>query len=146
MGNYITTDDLLDVMSAEDKAQLTGDVVADGVRQEREQAITEAIAAAEAEIDGYLGNSYRVPLTDPPAQIKAWAKLLAKRLLLHRRSSVPPDLADECDRILRQLRDVGRGVIKLPGFINQTNIDSVTEPSKSIGHAETTGGDIRGNM
>jgi phage gp36-like protein len=52
-------------------------------------AVTEAIAKADAEIDSFLGMVYSVPLSVPPARIKALSEDISIYYLYLRRSTVP---------------------------------------------------------
>jgi phage gp36-like protein len=83
--SYSTQDDLLKLVPEADLAGLTtesGDVPDAAV-------VSEVIAKADAEIDGYLGIRYQVPLSPVPDLVKAMSLDLAVYNLHKRRPLLP---------------------------------------------------------
>lgn len=62
--------------------------------------------------DGYIGNSYRTPLVDPPRVVQSIVAALAREALHNTR--VPQDVRDDADRARSQLKDISAGRMTLP--------------------------------
>jgi phage gp36-like protein len=108
---YCSEDDLLKMIPQEDLADLTVESgeVPDSL------IIIEAISKAGAEIDSYLGVKYVVPLTTPPAQVKALAVDLAIYHLYSRRSIVPPVWQQRHEAAVAILKQVVAGQMVIVG-------------------------------
>jgi len=72
-----------------------------------------ALGDAQAEVDGYLAGRYAVPLGTVPPVIAAIVFDLAVARLW--RANLPEGVADRRDRAQRQLVDIAKGVMTLPG-------------------------------
>ena len=108
---YCSEDDLLKMIPQSELADLTVESgeVPDSL------IIAEAISKAEAEIDSYLGVKYVVPLSAPPAQVKALAVDVAIYHLYSRRSIVPPVRQQKFDAAVAFLKQVAAGQIVIVG-------------------------------
>ncbi len=76
------------------------------------QLVTEALQAATALIDGYVGAQYGLPLPEvPPMLADLCCEIARLRLYL----TTPPEFVQKRhDQALKTLRDVSTGVVKLP--------------------------------
>jgi phage gp36-like protein len=108
---YCSEDDLLKMIPQSELAELTAESgeVPDSL------IIIDAISKAEAEIDSYLGVRYVVPLSAPPAQVKALAVDLAIYHLYTRRSVVPMVRQQKYDAAVAFLKQVAAGQIVIVG-------------------------------
>lgn len=76
--------------------------------------ITEAIASADSEIDGYCSVKYSVPFATVPAIIKKVSADLAIYNLYARRVETMPEVrADSRKNSIALLKDISRGLVKL---------------------------------
>lgn len=109
---YSTYADLKKAIPEETLIQLTDDEGAGTVNQAR---ISEAIAQADANIDGYLGARYAVPLAAPvPAVVRMLSVDLAVYNLYSRRlETIPETRADRHKNALRMLEGIAKGLISL---------------------------------
>ncbi len=127
---YCTEDDLLNMISQADLADLTVESgeVPDSL------IVAAAIGKAEAEIDSYLGVKYVVPLSAPPDQVKALAVDLAIYHLYSRRSIVPPVWQQRYDAALAFLKQVvaGQAVIVGPQGEMPTLTKEITDSSGAM--------------
>ncbi|MGA9754912.1 MAG: DUF1320 domain-containing protein [Desulfobaccales bacterium] len=127
---YCSEDDLLKMIPQAELADLTVESgeVPDSL------IIAEAISKAEAEIDSYLGVKYVVPLSAPPAQVKALAVDLAIYHLYSRRSIVPPVRQQKYDTAVAFLKQVvaGQAVIVGPNGELPTVAKEVTDAAAAI--------------
>ena len=84
--------------------------------------IQEALSNADNTIDGYIATQYTLPLPSVPGLVSTWAVSIA-RYWLH--GNVPPEnVVKDYDDAIAALKDVARGMIKLPmptGVIPPTN-------------------------
>jgi phage gp36-like protein len=127
---YCSEDDLLKMIPQSELAELTvesGEVPDSCI-------IVEAISKAGAEIDSYLGVKYVVPLTAPPAQVKALAVDLAIYHLCSRRSVVPPVRQQKYDAAVVFLKQVAAGQIVIVGPQGElpTVANEVTDATSAI--------------
>jgi phage gp36-like protein len=108
---YCSEDDLLKMIPQSELAELTAESgeVPDSL------IIIDAISKAEAEIDSYLGVKYVVPLSAPPAQVKALAVDLAIYHLYSRRSVVPMVRQQKYDAAVAFLKQVAAGQLVIVG-------------------------------
>lgn len=74
--------------------------------------IGEAIARADAEIDGYCAVKYAVPLVPVPAVVNSLSVELAVYYLYSRRT-VPEKIEKRYDKAVARLKDVARGLLSL---------------------------------
>ena len=127
---YCSEDDLLKMIPQDELADLTVESgeVPDSL------IIVDAISKAEAEIDSYLGVKYVVPLSAPPAQVKALAVDVAIYHLYSRRSIVPPVRQQKYDTAVAFLKQVvaGQAVIVGPQGELPTVAKEVTDAAGAI--------------
>ena len=108
---YCSEDDLIKMIPQSELAELTAESgeVPDSL------IIIDAISKAEAEIDSYLGVKYVVPLSAPPAQVKALSVDLAIYHLYSRRSVVPMVRQQKYDAAVAFLKQVAAGQLVIVG-------------------------------
>lgn len=94
-------------------------------------ALTSAIADADALIDGYLCSRYAVPLSSVPALIVSISCDLTRYKLWDDRA--PEEVRKRYQDALSQLRDIAKGVLSLPA--------TSTTASSDFGGIEHTDGD-----
>jgi len=76
-----------------------------------------AIADADAEIDTNLATRYAVPISSPPAVLRAVAAWLSIAALFRRRRETPSPLhAEQAEHARRILSLLARGRMSLPGI------------------------------
>jgi phage gp36-like protein len=76
--------------------------------------VTEAIADADAEIDGYVGTRHAVPLATVPALVLRLSVTIAiNNLYLRRTGSLPDSVKTAYDRAVAMLRDISKGTLSL---------------------------------
>jgi phage gp36-like protein len=108
---YATIDDLRAQLDEATLVQLTDD---EGQGSVNENRATRAIADAQAEIDGYLGGRYSVPLQEPvPESVRRLAVELAIYNLYARRGTVPDIRAERKKECVAFLEALGTGKISL---------------------------------
>jgi phage gp36-like protein len=109
---YCTSDDILKHIPEPELAQLTAET---GEAPDLE-VVNDAIAAADAEIDSYLGVRYSLPLAAPaPARIKALSVDMAIYHLHSRRGIMPEVRRDKYKDAVAFLRDVAAGRVQVIG-------------------------------
>ena len=115
MGNYIVQADLKDKLADNQLMQLTDDSHSGQIVTE---TVVQAIADAEAEIDGYVAAQYGVPILAPiPRLLKALAIDITVYKLYARRQRVPDDVKDMYREAMRKLEQIARGILLLgPGI------------------------------
>lgn len=99
--------------------------------------IAEVIAAADADLDSYLGNRYTVPFSPPVPVIvrKLSARMAIHYLYLRRKEAMIPDKwVDDYNNLLEMLREIARGEIS----IGVPSVGTVTDVSYSKGKDEAT--------
>ena len=107
---YSTQADILEQMDSDILVQLTDDADAGAVDAD---AVTRAIADADAEINGYCGARYATPFVTVPAIIRKVSVDLAIYNLYARRTSVPEDRQKRYTDAIRFLKDVAKGIATL---------------------------------
>ena len=109
---YCTQDDLEHALPEGNLIALTDDEGAGTVDADR---VAEAIASADAEIDGYCAVRYTVPFTTAPALIKKCSVDIAVYNLYSRTMETIPDTrAARYKDALRILERIADGIIELP--------------------------------
>ncbi len=118
----------MDQQSVVDLADDDGDGVSD------DGVIDEVIAAASAEIDGYISSQYSTPLTTVPAIVRRIAAKLSINELYLRRTEVRiPDKWDkEIDDVRKMLGKISTGTLQLG-----TSAPQATGDLCEAGRAET---------
>lgn len=113
MGRYVTSSDLIpSYVEERDAVQLTNDEV-DGTTVVT-AVVDDVIADAEAEVDGYLGARYALPLVTVPRLVPRLVLRLARHhLYARRRGAVEEWLQKDHDAALRMLRDISEGRVTL---------------------------------
>lgn len=122
---YCSEDDLLKMVPQAELAELT----TESGEAPDSRVINEAISQADAEIDSYLGVRYVVPLSSPPARVKALSIDLAIYHLYSRRSVIPPVRQQKYEAAVAFLQQVGAGqaVLVDSGGEAPTKAKEVTE-------------------
>lgn len=84
-----------------------------------ESGALEALAGASAEVDGYVGARYAVPVASARAQglLRDWTLTLAAErvYVLASGAALPDKVATRAEEARRQLRDCAKGLLRLPG-------------------------------
>lgn len=113
MGSYVTSGDLIpSYVEERDAVQLTNDDV-DGTTVV-ESVVEDAIADAEAEVDGYLGARYALPLVTVPRLVKRLVLRLSRyHLYSRRRGAVEEWMAKDYEKALKMLQDISKGIVTL---------------------------------
>lgn len=111
---YCTQTDLLTEVSEKDLAELTSD--ADGVIDAA--VVTQMIANADSEIDGYVGKKYKTPLSSPvPPIVKTWSIRISLYNLFARRSNRLGGISEVVEKnyknAIKSLEDVAKGLLTL---------------------------------
>lgn len=110
MGNYITQEDIEKKIGVDGLIQLTDDYV-DGVVNT--DNMNQAITDAEGEVDSYLAKQYSVPLSSPPAIVKAICLDIVIYHLWGRRKSTPEDIEKRYTNAIRFLEKVAKDQVSL---------------------------------
>ncbi|HEX9844040.1 MAG TPA: DUF1320 domain-containing protein [bacterium] len=110
MPPYATAQDMTDAYGS-DAVTLAADRDGDGVADAG--VIDEALAAATAEMDSYIGTKYQLPLATPPAVLKDKCVDIALYRLSQRPGAMTDEVKDRYEKALAWLRDVSRGVVSL---------------------------------
>lgn len=115
MGQYITQDDLLRVMSQNDLIQLTDD---EGVGEADATVVANAIADAEGEFAGYAGKRFTLPVDltvhgSAAATIKRVISVLACYALWSRKARMSDGVRQRYEDAITWLRDLSRGLVTL---------------------------------
>ncbi len=108
--SYCTQIDIEKLIPAQELAELT----TESGSTPDSAVIMEAIAKADAEIDSYLGMIYTIPLSVPPARVKALSEDISIYYLYQRRSAVPEARKKVYDDAIAFLKLLATGTIKLP--------------------------------
>ena len=129
---YVAYNDLLPMIPA----HLLLQAVDDDKDGTADPGVWDAIAeSASDEVDGYLGQSYKVPFASPvPALVSQSALIFAGEMVYHRRGAFGDSnpFASRAVRIRERLERIGRGDEPLtPGTKHQTEaVAVITEPSR----------------
>ncbi len=127
---YCTQADLLALIPEKELAQLTAET---GNTPDAE-VVAAAIAKADAEIDGYLGLRYVLPLAATPPQIKSLSEDMAVYHLYSRRGIMAEVRRQKYRDAVAFLKDVGGGraeIHDLAGAEIPGDAGAVTEVSSS---------------
>jgi phage gp36-like protein len=109
--SYCTQDDLLAMLPELELSQLTTES-----GEEADAAVVAgAIAAADAEIDAYLGVRYQLPLPETPARVKALSVDLTIYQLYRRRSLVTEARRLAYEDAVKFLQLVAKGLAIIEG-------------------------------
>ncbi len=117
---YCTLDDIKKLLPEEDIIQLTDDenlkpAAIDPTNTDHAPIIgriDEAIATADAEIDGYAAVKYSVPFAATPALIKGLSVEVSIYYLYTRRT-VPEKIEKRYDKAVSRMKDIARGLLTL---------------------------------
>lgn len=108
---YCTLADIVKLLPEELVIQLTDDERVGAVNQSR---VEEAIEQADAEIDGYVGARYSVPVVAAPAILNKLSVDISIYNLYSRRVGQMPDVRSErYKNALRQLEGIAKGVVSI---------------------------------
>lgn len=108
---YCTQADILKQITEDQLIQLTDDSDAGVVDT---AIVADAIAAADAIIDGYCAQRYTVPFGTTPSIINEISVTVALYKLFTRRAHAMPDLRKEqYDNVIKMLKDIEAGRISL---------------------------------
>lgn len=111
-GGYCTQADIVQLVPAAQLAELT----AESGGTPDATVVAEAIAAADAEINSYIGVRYLLPLPEVPAQVKAVSADLAIYWLYKRRSLITEARRQAWVDRIAFLKDVSTGRAHLQGI------------------------------
>lgn len=130
---YCSLEDIRNRLAPNILLQLT-DMNGDG---QPDTAIVEAaIADADAEIDAYVGNRYRVPFKEPPAIVQQLSALLAIANLFARLPGLMTEeqryRAEQARRLLRFLAQAELDISQAPETILRRFIASTTQDLSRI--------------
>lgn len=120
MGNYVTFNDLDEYLSHTVLRQLTDDANTGAADV---AVVEEAIVGAEAEIDGYIGGLYALPLTTVPALVAEIATQLTVYRLHLRRQRVPEDIRLATEQTRATLQAIADGSITIDATSSTTAED-----------------------
>ncbi|MBM4274589.1 MAG: DUF1320 domain-containing protein [Deltaproteobacteria bacterium] len=109
---YCTLDDLKNLISETELAQLT----AESGEEPDPEVVAWAIAQAGGEIDSYLAERYRVPLSEVPSQVQALAADMSIYHLYTRRSVAPRARRQKYEAAVAFLKEVIAGRAVLAGL------------------------------
>lgn len=125
---YCTLDDILRMLPEQTLVELTDD---DGLGTVDTGRANEAIAQADAEIDGYCGGRYGVPVAGPPPILRKLSVDIAVYHLYSRRvQESPPVRAERYKAAVRLLENIAKGTVTL-------GVTGTTVPSAEPDGAET---------
>lgn len=110
MGNYIVQADIKDKLADSQLLQLTDDTKSGVVNA---TVVSDAIADAEALIDGYVGVQYAVPMSPVPRLLKALTIDVTVFRLYARRQRIPDDVKLANDLAVRKLEQIAKGILSL---------------------------------
>jgi phage gp36-like protein len=123
---YCTIDDIKQQIPEEVIVQLTDD---DNQGVIDEAKVNDAIANADALIDGYCSGRYVVPFVVAPAIIKPLAMDLAIYNLYARRVETMPDVRDKNrSNAIKLLADISKGAVKLGEVAATTPVQPQQSP------------------
>jgi phage gp36-like protein len=138
---YCTQDDLLKKIDYDTLVQLTDDHNTGGIVA---AIVTEAIADADAEIDGYCGRRHPVPFSTVPAIIKKHSVTIAIKNLYARRRGAPENRRQDYDDAIAFLKDVAKGIVTLgeddpDGLPAETHTVDIDGPDRIFDRDELKG-------
>ncbi|MCE5334266.1 MAG: DUF1320 domain-containing protein [Desulfobacteraceae bacterium] len=108
--SYCTNEDIRNQIEEARLVQLTDD---EGTGTVEEDRVTQAIADANSEIDGYLGLRMKLPLAPVPVTLQRLAIDIAVYNLYSRREKIPEHRAERYRNAIRFLEGVVAGKISL---------------------------------
>ena len=108
--SYCTQADILEQLDEDVLIQLTDD---DDLGAVDSDAVTRAIADADAEIDSYCGTRHTLPFSPVPVMVRKLSVDLAIYNLYARRRGVSEERQKRYDNAIRFLQDVSRGRVTL---------------------------------
>ena len=109
---YIDRTGLEERFGLDEIAQLLDDDRSGAESAGESAALTRACEDATAQIDGYLGARYTLPLSYVPALVVGWAADIARFRLWDEQA--PEEVRRRFEDVLAQLRDLAKGLISLP--------------------------------
>jgi phage gp36-like protein len=110
------------LISLTDRADMATGVIDTGV-------IDQALASADALINGYLTGRYKLPLSETPPLIADLAQAIAfQKLHLF---DLPPQVKEDKADALKTLENIARGIVRLP-------IDGVEPAGSGASGVQTT--------
>lgn len=133
MGLYLARADLSDRMSEAELVQMTDDV---GSGMVDVGVVDEAILGAEAEIDGYVGGRYPLPLAAVPPLLTRLAKDLTVWNLYGRRKLADESVGERYKAAVKLLERIASGQVKLP-------LPDAAAPAAEVGGAVFVSGPER---
>ncbi len=136
--SYITLDDLKKAIPEESIRQLTDDEDVGSINEDR---VTDAIAAAQGELDGYLQERYTVPLDPVPDLIKRLTVDIAIYNLCGRQGlDIPEARTDRYRNAVKTLEKIANGTISLgvTPSVAETNAGTVSFTSNTRVFTKTT--------
>jgi phage gp36-like protein len=108
---YSSLADLKKVVPEATLVQLTDD---EGLGEVNQDRVDEAIAAADGEIDAYLGGRYSVPLSSVPEVVKKLSADIAVYNLYSRVvDEIPETRAGRYKAAIKLLENIAKGVVSL---------------------------------
>lgn len=118
---YCTQADLVERYGAVELAQLTDQTAGAGIDAGQ---VTKACDEAASLIDAYVSARYVVPLSPVPSIVKTLACTIARRLLWKERALDGSGVVKAYDDALIQIKDVAKGVARLPDSTGVEPADS----------------------
>ncbi|KUG22372.1 phage protein [hydrocarbon metagenome] len=106
---YCTLADIKKALPEDLIIQLTDD---DNIGEIITANVMQAIASADAEIDGYCAVKYSVPFVTVPAVVKALSVEISI-YYLYKRRTVPEKIEKAYDKAVARLKDISRGLLSL---------------------------------
>lgn len=120
---YLSAQAFVDRMGLDEALRLT-DIIGNG-RIDGPRLAT-ALSDAQAEVDGYLAGLYAVPLSTVPALIAAIVFDLAVARLWT--GNLPEGVKERRERAQRQLSDIAKRIVTLPGAAQLVPADASPAP------------------
>lgn len=138
---YCTQADIIKAITQEKLIQLTDD---DNMNVVNAEHVTQAIATADSEIDGYCGSHYAVPFSAVPPIIRGLSVEIAV-YYLHKRRTVPEKVERAYDKAILRLKDIARGLLSLgieppPPAASSSGVKANKAPSDRIFTRNTMSG------
>jgi phage gp36-like protein len=132
---YCAEQDLIDRYGEQELLQLS-DRDSDGTADP--EVIAQALADADAEIDGYLRDRYALPLSPVPPSLTLAACRIARYQLYSVEAT--DKVQGDYDRAISWLRDVSRGLIRLVESTGESAAETAGMPEFEGGRSEFSGG------
>ncbi len=128
---YAVQDDLLQQIPEDGLIQLTDD---DRTGVVDSTKVARAIEDADAEIDGYLGKKYTVPIPSAPALVRNLSVTIAIYNLFSRRGEVDEGRERRYKNAVKSLENIAKGLISL---------GEVPAPTENPGESASFGSEDR---